>query len=107
MLSEPHTNECKPHITKLNGGFFIDMIDMLHIVSMCVRQNILPGTEVKELGSRYIPQAENLCDALVVVLVLSTVQGFYMMLAVALLVRAGENWSFHCKINFFFSMLQL
>ena len=40
---------------------------------------------------------ENLCDALAVVLVLGTVRGGSIVLAVALLVRTGENWPFHCK----------
>ena len=32
-----------------------------------------------------------------VVLVLNTVWGLYIVLAIALLVRPGENWPFHCK----------
>ena len=42
-----------------------------------------------------------------VVLVLNTVHGSSIVLAVALLVRTGGNWSFHCKNKFYVLQLQI
>ena len=46
----------------------------------------------------------NLFDALAVLLVLNTVHGGSIVLAVALLVRTGGNCSFHCKNKFSVSL---